>query len=85
VEKFTPPDTAKLGIPVMIIEADNDPLVEQALREQLKRTYPAATVHTLRGAGHFPYLNKPGEYTRLLWEFLSANATVSRVSKSQEG
>lgn len=25
---------------------DNDPLVEAALREQLKTTYPAAEVHT---------------------------------------
>lgn len=79
VEKFTPPDTAALGIPVMIVDADNDPLVEEELRKQLKRTYPSAAVHTFAGAGHFPYLNRPVEYTGLLKEFLSTN-TVARPS-----
>jgi len=68
VEKFTPPD---LNIPVLIIEADNDPLVELALREQLKETYPTAAVQTLSGVGHFPYLNRASDYTNLLVEFLS--------------
>lgn len=53
----------------MIIEADNDPLVEESLREQLKATYPSAQVHTLRGVGHFPYLNEPEAYTALLAGF----------------
>ncbi len=71
IDPFTPPDLAALGIPAMIIEADNDPLVEETLREQLKATYPAAVVHTLHNVGHFPYLNHPEEYTRLLTEFLA--------------
>jgi maspardin len=69
VEKFTPPDPAALGIPVMIIEADNDPLVEAVLREQLKETYPSAVVHTMSGVGHFPYLKFPAEYAQFLREF----------------
>jgi maspardin len=71
VEQFTPPDTAALGIPVLIIESDNDPLVEPELRERLKRTYPSAKVHTFPGAGHFPYLNRAAEYTRLIAGFVS--------------
>ncbi len=72
IDPFTPPDLAALGIPAMIIEADNDPLVEESLREKLKDTYPSATVHTLHNVGHFPYLNQPEEYTRLLTEFFAA-------------
>jgi pimeloyl-ACP methyl ester carboxylesterase len=68
VEKF---DAAVPGMPVMILEADNDPLVELALREQLKAAYPGAVVKTLSGAGHFPYLNNPDEYNLLLDEFFS--------------
>lgn len=70
IDPFTPADPAALGIPVMIIEADNDPLVEEALREQLKTTYPAAAVHTLRNAGHFAYLSMPDVYAEMLEEFL---------------
>ena len=70
IEPFEPPKAAALGIPIMIIEADNDPLVEKALREQLKTTYPSAQVETLHGVGHFPYLNEPDSYLTLLEKFL---------------
>lgn len=69
IEPFAPPDVESLGIPLMIIEADNDPLVEATLREQLKRTYPTAEVHTLHAVGHFPYLNAPQDYRDLLTNF----------------
>jgi pimeloyl-ACP methyl ester carboxylesterase len=68
VEPFEAPDMAVLGIPVMVIEADNDPLVEAALREQLRETYPTAEVVTLSN-GHFPYLSMPAEYTAYLEAF----------------
>lgn len=68
VEKFVASDPVVLGIPVMIIEADNDPLVELTLREQLKATYPSAVVHTL-SVGHFPYLKLFKEYAQFLREF----------------
>jgi pimeloyl-ACP methyl ester carboxylesterase len=71
VDPFTAPDPAVLGIPVLIIEADNDPLVELALREQLKQTYPTAVVQTLSGVGHFPYLKLADEYTGFLREFFA--------------
>ncbi|MBC7259774.1 MAG: alpha/beta hydrolase [Chloroflexi bacterium] len=71
IEPFIPPDPQALGIPVMIIEADNDPLVEVALREQLKATYPTAEVHTLHAVGHFPYVNEPDTYTQLLRSFFA--------------
>lgn len=66
VEWFEAPNP---DIPLLIIEADNDPLVEPALREQLKETYPAAQVQTLHNAGHFAYLNIPQEYTAILEAF----------------
>ena len=70
VEKFEAPDLNTLQIPVLIIEADNDPLVELALREQLKVIYPTAEVQTFSGVGHFPYLNRALEYTKILADFL---------------
>ncbi|MBK8784346.1 MAG: alpha/beta hydrolase [Anaerolineales bacterium] len=69
VEKFDAPDLSVIKIPVLIIEADNDPLVELTLREQLKEIYPSAQVYTFSGVGHFPYLNRSVEYTNLLLEF----------------
>jgi maspardin len=69
IDPFTPADTKTLGVPVMIIESDNDPLVEPALREMLKRAYPGTRVVTLHGKGHFPYLNEAARYTALLRDF----------------
>lgn len=70
IDKFDPPEMDNLGIPMMIIESDNDPLVEPALRQQLKETYPLAIVVTLKNAGHFPYLSMSEEYTKILLQFL---------------
>lgn len=71
VDPFVAPDPTAQGIPVLIVEAANDPLVEAELRRRMKSTYPAAQVHTFPDAGHFPYLNEAAAYTDLLREFLS--------------
>lgn len=72
VESFDAPDVGALDIPVLIIEADNDPLVEPALREGLKATYPSAQVETRHNVGHFSYLNDADAYTQILEDFLDA-------------
>jgi pimeloyl-ACP methyl ester carboxylesterase len=71
IEKFQAPNISMLGIPVLIIESDNDPLVEYELREFLKDNYPTAMIFKLGDAGHFPYLSMADEYTQLLVEFLT--------------
>ena len=57
-------------IPLQIIESDNDPLVPEKFREQLKATYPGAGVYTFSGAGHFPYLSHPDTYNQILLDHL---------------
>lgn len=66
VEKFDAP--ANTGVPLLIIEASNDPLVEETLREGLKSTYPQAKVVTVDN-GHFPYIAEPEFYIQQLTEF----------------
>ena len=72
VEWFDPPDIS--GIPAMIIESANDPLISPALQQLLKRTYPSARVHSFGAVGHFPYMNEPQAYTSVLEEFLAQSA-----------
>lgn len=64
--------------PVLIIESENDPLVKPALRQQLKSLYPQAEVHTFKDARHFPYLNQPEAFTRLLREFVSKRSELTK-------
>lgn len=68
VELFELP--AETSVPVLIIEASNDPLVDADLRAQLRAAYPAARVVTVDN-GHFPYLVTPEFYTGTLVSFFS--------------
>jgi pimeloyl-ACP methyl ester carboxylesterase len=70
-QSFVPPDPGKLKIPTLIIEADNDPLIDDDLRKMMRLAYASAEVKTFGRAGHFPYLNQPNEYTGALAEFLN--------------
>lgn len=68
---FDPASTdAQRSKPMLIIEADNDPLVNPDLQEGLRQCYPQASVVRLRDVGHFPYLNEPRPYTRIIRQFL---------------
>jgi pimeloyl-ACP methyl ester carboxylesterase len=69
VEKFSAPDLSDGSIPVLIIQASNDPLVEATLRQQLLAAYPAAQVVTVDN-GHFSYLGTPDVYNQTLRIFL---------------
>ena len=71
VDRFKPADGKQSGVPILIIESDNDPLVSADLRAQLKSSYPVAQVHTFHHKGHFPYLNAAGEYNDVLRKFLT--------------
>ncbi len=66
VEKFDPP--VNTTIPILIIQASNDPLVESALREQLIATYPQARINPVDN-GHFPYIGAPDFYNQQLRGF----------------
>ncbi|HGY09839.1 MAG TPA: alpha/beta hydrolase [Oceanithermus profundus] len=70
LEPFETVDPETVGVEVLILESDNDPLVPAELRARLKATYPQARVRTLQGAGHFPYVNRAEEYTAHLRVFL---------------
>jgi maspardin len=67
-----PPDGPAPSL--LIIEAQNDPLISPELRQRLKQTYPMAQVHTFGDVGHFSYLHKPEAYTQVLERFISKNA-----------
>jgi maspardin len=71
IEPFTIRDAAPDGLPLLLLQSDNDPLLEPGLRAALVATYPTADVHTFADGGHFPYLNRPAEYSAVLRRFLA--------------
>ncbi len=84
LDRFDAPDLAACDVEALIIEADNDPLVPEPLRELLKTTYPSAKVKTLHGTGHFPYLNQPETYTAILEDFLHATNRGQNVRRAHQ-
>ena len=77
-ERFTAPDLGALGIPAIIIEADNDPSVPPEVRAELTGTYEVPVI-TMGDVGHFPYLNRPAAYTSILEDFWSGLAAVDTL------
>ncbi len=69
-------------IPKLIIESDNDPLVNEKLRNELKEYYPDAEVYTFHNAGHFPYINEADTYNEVLRRFLTAPNEVRAIEQT---
>jgi hypothetical protein len=68
-------------IPKLIIESDNDPLVPEKLRNELKELYPEAKVHTFHNEGHFPYINATKEFNETLNIFFNEKNDIKEVEK----
>ena len=71
IEKFTAtPEKKEIKrISKLIIESDNDPLVQPALRNNLKELYVDVKVYTFHNEGHFSYINVAEEYKMVLQTF----------------
>jgi maspardin len=71
IEPFAVADPTPAGLPLLVLESSNDPLIDAELRAELRATYPTAEVHTFADGGHFPYLDQPAAYTAVLRRFLA--------------
>lgn len=55
---------------VLILESDRDAAYGSAARAELRATYPGATVHTFRDAGHTALWTHADEYNEIIRSFL---------------
>lgn len=62
---------ATLACPVSVFAGEVDPVVARERTDDLVAAIPGADLVTITGAGHAPYLEKPGEYNAALGTFLS--------------
>ena len=68
--RCAPDDLASWPGRILILESDED-LVTPEQRDELRRYYPRAEVHTFRGAGHTPWMSHKEEYLSVIKEFLN--------------
>lgn len=61
---------AALAMPILLIDADRDPVLKPERAEALAALLPRARRVTLRGIGHAPYLEDPRAFNAALVAFL---------------
>lgn len=65
-------DLQRCRCPVLLVVGDQDPLVSVAAAQWLARQLPDARLEVIADAGHSAYYEKPGDFNRLLRDFLSS-------------
>jgi pimeloyl-ACP methyl ester carboxylesterase len=63
----------KLALPAartVIIECADDPLIPRAAQKAMRKKYPRAALYRLPRGGHYPYITRPADYTRILAKHL---------------
>ena len=60
----------RLDLPTLVLWGLDDPIAVAAIAEQLAREIPGAQLRTLPGLGHFPMLERPGDWGGPLRGFL---------------
>lgn len=56
--------------PVLVIDADDDPLFRAPARSALRRLYPDAQFHAFEGTGHIAALLRPEAYAAVILDFV---------------
>jgi pimeloyl-ACP methyl ester carboxylesterase len=66
-----PEDLADWPGRVLIVEADDDPLIRQAQGERLRALYPRSETYRFRGTGHAAAILEPDAYANVLIRFFN--------------
>lgn len=62
-----------LKLPIAVIDGEEDPFINQAWMKKLTwGNLWRSEVHTVKGAGHAPFLENPDAYNKFLGEFLGS-------------
>jgi pimeloyl-ACP methyl ester carboxylesterase len=64
-------EKSKVTAPTMVVVTDDDFFPEQALRSDVAARFADARVGEVRGAGHFPHLERPEQLARLIAGYLT--------------
>lgn len=65
------PEMRQIRNPTLVVWGDEDRIVPFVFAERLTGYIPGARLEVLRGAGHFPYFEKPEEFALACAPFLS--------------
>lgn len=63
---------ARWNKPLLVIGGENDPVVSRQKALALSSLAPNAKLHIMAGCGHFMNMERPGEFNRVLTEFVQS-------------
>lgn len=70
------PDYGRIGVPVLIIAGEKDPLRLPDYGTKLQKKIPRAELHTIKNAGHCPQIEVPDEFNRVVTDFLTTGVNA---------
>ena len=69
-----------LQAPLLAVWGEEDLVIPPVSAEEVSRALPRSTVHVLPECGHWPHMEKPEEFNRILTDFLSQPSPTAAVS-----
>ena len=77
-------DGAELPLPTLIVWGTKDRMIPVAHARSVQRELPDCRVELFEGAGHFPHLDDPDRFARVLREFIAADATAEQRTAPED-
>lgn len=66
-----PPSYASVAVPTCLVRGAEDRLVPRAAWQDLAAQIPGAAAHLVDGAGHYPQIERPDTFTKIVSDFLA--------------
>ena len=73
-----------IPVPLLAVWGEEDLVIPPVKASDVKRALPESTVHVLTECGHWPHMEKPDEFNRILTEFLSRPSSLVEPSPQGE-
>lgn len=73
------PDLAKLVQPLLAVYCTNDSIVNNEQADLLRDDYRSLQVLKMRNSNHFPFLDQPNVFNRLLLDFLASEGSPVEI------
>jgi pimeloyl-ACP methyl ester carboxylesterase len=68
------------GVPTLLVWGSRDRLIPAWHAVEAHQAIPNSRIEVFEGAGHFPHLDEPDRFVRVLREFIAGSGTTSRAS-----
>ena len=71
---FGKEEASKIRAPVLLMSGDKSPRVLHSIVDRLSQAIPKSQVARILDSAHFPHIEQPQEFNRIVLDFLERNA-----------